>query len=128
MGRAKNEKQAPAKVVKDADKAKAKAKAKADTSSVAMEKGEVSNMLGSLKCSKDPAKQELLAYYKGLSRFDSQKAELLKKWKADKSCKWLGEYKESRTQKASTTNEELSGFATKYLGCIILHISIFVFC
>ena len=55
----------------------------------------------------------------GLNRFDSQKAELLKKWKVDKSCKWLGEYKESRTQKASITNEELSGFATKYLGCII---------
>ena len=102
----KDEKKASAKVVKEHDKAKAA-------------KAEVSNMLGSLKCSKDPAKQEFLAYYKGLNRFDSQKAELLKKWKVDKSCKWLGEYKESRIQKASSTNEELSGFATKYLGCII---------
>ena len=55
----------------------------------AMDKKEVANMLGTLKCSKDPDKKEMLAYYQSLPRFDGQKQELLKKWKADKSCKWF---------------------------------------
>lgn len=80
-----------------------------------MDKKDVSNMLGTLKCSKDPEKKELLEFYKSLPRFDSQKNELLKKWKADKSCKWFGSYKESRTQEHSTTHNEFSGFATKFL-------------
>lgn len=107
-------------VVKDNQnkKAEPKPKAKAKAATEVMDKGDVSNMLGSLKVSKDPAKQELLALYKGLPRFDSQKAELLKKWKADKSCKWLGEYREQRSQTTSSTQEELSGYVTKYLGCI----------
>lgn len=106
-------KKAP-KVMKSPMKApKAGAKAKAKAASEAMNKGEVANMLGSLKVSKDPAKQELLAFYKGLPRFDAQKAELLKKWKADKSCKWLGEYQESRSQTTSSVAEELSGYVTK---------------
>lgn len=95
-----------------------KAKPKAKSGSEPMDKADVANMLGSLKVSKDPAKKELLALYKGLPRFDSQKAELLKKWKADKSCKWLGEYREQRSQTTSSTQEELSGYVTKYLGCI----------
>ena len=107
---------------KAAAKAKEKAAAKkaAKSEAAAMDKGEVANMLGSLKGSKDPQKQELLTYYRSLSRFDSQKSELLKKWKADRSCNWLGSYMESRTQMASTTNEELSGFATKFLGKIFV--------
>lgn len=83
--------------------------------SEAMDKKEVANMLGTLKCSKDPEKKEVLDYYKSLPRFDSQKSELLKKWKADKSCKWFGSYKESRSQEHSTTQEEVPGFATKFL-------------
>jgi hypothetical protein len=76
---------------KAAPKAKEKVAAKkaAKSEAAAMDKGEVANMLGSLKGSKDPQKQELLTYYRSLSRFDSQKSELLKKWKADRSCKWL---------------------------------------
>jgi hypothetical protein len=72
---------------KAAPKAKEKAAAKkaAKSEAAAMDKGEVANMLGSLKGSKDPQKQELLTYYRSLSRFDSQKSELLKKWKADRS-------------------------------------------
>lgn len=103
----------------ESKKAETKATAKAKAAAAeTMDKGEVSNMIGSLKASKDPAKQELLAFYKGLPRFDTQKSELLKKWKADKSCKWLGEYRESRSQQTSSTQEELSGYVTKYLGCI----------
>ena len=52
------------------------------------DKKDVSNMLGTLKCSKDPEKKEVLEYYKSLPSFDNQKNELLKMWKADKSCKW----------------------------------------
>ena len=80
-----------------------------------MDKKDVSNMLGTLKCSKDPEKKEVLEYYKSLPRFDGQKNELLKKWKADKSCKWFGSYKESRSQEHSTTHNEFPGFATKFL-------------
>lgn len=97
-----------------ADKAKKDQKPK-NKESEAMDKGEVANMLGTLKCAKDPEKKELLAYYKSLPRFDGQKSELLKKWKADKTCKWIGTYKESRSQEHSTTHEEMSGFATKFL-------------
>ena len=99
---------------KGADKAKKDQKPK-NKESEAMDKGEVANMLGTLKCAKDPEKKELLAYYKSLPRFDGQKSELLKKWKADKTCKWIGTYKESRSQEHSTTHEEMSGFATKFL-------------
>lgn len=91
---------------KGADKAKKDQKPK-NKESEAMDKGEVANMLGTLKCAKDPEKKELLAYYKSLPRFDGQKSELLKKW--------IGTYKESRSQEHSTTNEEMSGFATKFL-------------
>ena len=66
--------------------------------SEAMDKGEVANMLGILKCSNNPEKKEVLAHYKSLPRFDGQKGELLKKWKADKTCKWTGSYKESRSK------------------------------
>ena len=96
------------------DSAKKDSKNK-EKESEAMDKKEVANMLGTLKCSKDPDKKEMLAYYKSLPRFDGQKQELLKKWKADKSCKWFGSYKESRRQEHSTTQEEMSGFATKFL-------------
>lgn len=68
---------------KETKKAEPKPKAKTKAATEAMDKSEAPNMLGSLKASKDPAKQELVNFYKGLPRFDSQKAELLKKWKAD---------------------------------------------
>ena len=84
------------------DSAKKDSKNK-EKESEAMDKKEVANMLGTLKCAKDPEKKEMLAYYKSLPRFDGQKQELLKKWKADKSCKWFGSYKESRSQEHSTT-------------------------
>ena len=121
---------------KAAPKAKEKVAAKkaAKSEAAAMDKGEVANMLGSLKGSKDPQKQELLTYYRSLSRFDSQKSELLKKWKADRSCKWLGSYMESRTQSASTTNEELSSlfllpsFLVKYLYSTFISHPLLHFC
>ena len=77
---------------------KAAAKPKVKTAEQAAEdKKDMSNMVTTLKKA-TPAEKEkvqLLEIYQSLPRFSEEKLKLLKQWKLDKSCKWIGQYQES---------------------------------
>jgi hypothetical protein len=76
---------------------------------------DISNMLTSLKGSSDPNKVQVLQKYQSLSRFDPEKANILKKWKLDKSCKWASSYSQEVTQEKATKHKELEGYGTRHL-------------
>lgn len=76
---------------------------------------DISNMLTSLKGSSDPNKVQVLQKYQSLSRFDPEKANILKKWKLDKSCKWVSSYSQEVTQEKATKHKELEGYGTRHL-------------
>jgi len=78
-----------------------------------LNKGEVSNFLGQLSHSTDPNKKQTLQLYKGLGRFDSQKADILQKWKNDKSCRWVTEFYHEKTSMVVTTTESLQGYGSR---------------
>ena len=73
-------------------------------------------MLTQLKKSSDPAKQEVLAHYSSLSRYDKQKKELLGLWKGNKSCRWFAGWRKSVTFSEQEKVEARAGFGTKLLG------------
>lgn len=102
-----------------AEKKAAAKKAKPDQKDpvkAAQDKKDQSNMVTQLKKADTPAKCEALKLYQSLPRFSEEKAEMLKKWKLDKSCKWISSYQESRKLTQVTTHQEKDGFATKHLG------------
>ena len=97
-------------------KATAKPKVKS-AEQAAEDKKDVSNMITTLKKS-SPAEKEkvqLLEIYQSLPRFSEEKLKLLKQWKLDKSCKWIGQYQESRALTNTTSESIQDGFATKQL-------------
>lgn len=89
---------------------------KKDPEDAAQLKKDQSNMVTQLKQGDTPEKVETLELYKSLPRFSQEKVDLLKKWKLDRTCKWIGSYKESRSFTSKTTKSEKEGYATKYLG------------
>ena len=114
------------KVVEPASKKAAvkKASAKPKTNvkppeEAAQDKKDMSNMLTQLKkaTSAEKEKVQLLEIYQSLPRFSEEKLKLLKQWKLDKSCKWIGQYQESRALTNTTSESIQDGFATKYLDC-----------
>ena len=86
----------------------------------AQDKKDMSNMITTLKkaTSAEKDKVQLLEIYQSLPRFSEEKLKLLKQWKLDKSCKWIGQYQESRELSNTTSESTQDGFATKYLDCI----------
>ena len=70
-------------------------------------------MLTQLKGSQDHNKQQVLAKYQSLSRFDPEKAQILRKWKLDKSCKWVSSYYQEMAQEKSAKSKELEGHGTR---------------
>ena len=85
----------------------------------AQDKKDMSNMITTLKKapSSEKEKVQLLEIYQSLPRFSEEKLKLLKQWKLDKSCKWIGQYQESRELSNTTSESTQDGFATKYLDC-----------
>ena len=72
-----------------------KEKKKNDDSDTGLTKADFSvfNMaMKSAMAKGDATKTELWKHYTGLSRFDQEKAEMIKKFKEDKSCSWWLSY------------------------------------
>lgn len=124
------------KVVEPASKKAAvkKASAKPKTNvkppeEAAQDKKDMSNMLTTLKkaTSAEKEKVQLLEIYQSLPRFSEEKLKLLKQWKLDKSCKWIGQYQESRALTNTTSESIQDGFATKYLDCKYFILDAFIF-
>ena len=77
-------------------------------------KADVSNFLGRLKNSADPNHQKVLLEYQMLPRYDKSKAELIRKWKMDRSCSWAHEVKEEEKKETLLANKSLVGWLTKW--------------
>ena len=60
-------------------------------------------------------KQELWTLYSSLSQQSSEKAELLRRWLQDKSCKWINTYKMERNVTNAKLDTTLNGYGTKSL-------------
>jgi len=88
-----------------------------------MNKLDVSNFITSLAAAgkTDPAKQQCLDLYKGLARFDGMKAEILAKWKMDKTCKWICNYQQEKTKTVTNSTTILEGFGTKSCALTVKH-------
>ena len=108
----------PAEKSKSVKKSTAKPKVKS-AEEAAADKRDMSNMVTTLKKanSSEKEKVQLLEIYQNLPRFSEEKLKLLKQWKLDKSCKWVGQYQESRELSNTTSESTQDGFATKYLDC-----------
>lgn len=115
MGRSAAEKKA----AKDTSKKDVNNKQK-DSTQAAQDKKDQSNMLTQLKKGDTTEKVQTLQLYQSLPRFSDEKLELLKKWKLDKSCKWIASYKETRSMTQTTKHQEKDGFATKYLSTLFM--------
>lgn len=61
----------------------------------------------------DKAKSELWSYYQGLSRFDKEKGELVKKFVGDKTCTWWVTYSERLFKTKSTLHTIDGGWASR---------------
>lgn len=77
---------------------------------------DISNMLTQLRAqaSKDSNKQALLSFYQSLPRFSHAKADILSKWKMDKTCRWANEYTQQLKHSVTTSQKALSGYGTKF--------------
>jgi hypothetical protein len=80
-------------------------------------RGDISNMLTQLKNSSDPAKQQVLQLYKSQSRFSTEKTAILKKWKMDKSCKWVNTYQQELSHEVVSKDTVLEGYGTRCCAC-----------
>lgn len=107
------------KAAKDTTKRDAKSKQK-DSTQAAQDKKDQSNMLTQLKKGDTTEKVQTLQLYQSLPRFSDEKLELLKKWKLDKTCKWIASYKETRSMTQTTKHQEKDGFATKSLSILFM--------
>lgn len=100
----------------------------------ASKRKDISCMITSLKNSKDTSKAQLLAKYQSLPRFDPEKNNILKKWKLDKSCKWVSSYMQEVSQEKSCKDTELEGYGTRHASCNVMmlseliHLSAMTFC
>lgn len=90
---------------------------KEDGEDAAQLRRDTSNMITSLRNSKDQVKVDLLAKYKSLPRFDIEKHNILKQWKMDKSCKWASSYLQEVSQEKSSKQSELEGYGTRPVSC-----------
>ena len=77
-------------------------------------KADVSNVLGRLKNSADPNHQKVLLEYQMQPRYDKSKAELIRRWKMDRSCSWAHEIKEEEKKETLLANNSLVGWITKW--------------
>jgi tryptophanyl-tRNA synthetase len=75
--------------------------------------GDVSNFITQSKKSSNPDKVATLQLYQSLGRFDTEKKNLVAKWKLDKTCKWFSEYTHSREKEHEVKTESLLGFGTR---------------
>ena len=89
----------------------------------ASKRKDISCMITSLKNSKDTSKAQLLAKYQSLPRFDPEKNNILKKWKLDKSCKWVSSYMQEVSQEKSCKDTELEGYGTRHVSCNVMMLS-----
>ena len=79
------------------------------------EKRDQANMANQLMNSSGPNKQQILALYQSLPRFDKQKKkELLAEWKKDKSCKWAAAWSKRVTASEMEEVKTRTGFGTKF--------------
>ena len=81
-------------------------------------RGEVSAMLTALKVTtKDPEtnnlRRQLLDIYQNLPRVSEEKKDILSKWKADRSCKWVSSYTSSKFETQSVRHSNVIGHGTK---------------
>ena len=58
-------------------------------------------------------KQAVYSLYSSLKLRDPEKAKILARWQADKTCKWHNEYKKSRSTTDQTADTTISGHGTK---------------
>ena len=80
---------------------------------VEVSKADVSNLMGRLKNSSDNSSQKVLLEYQMLPRYDKSKADLVRKWKMDRSCTWAREIKEEENQKTELASNSLVGWLTR---------------
>jgi len=93
----------------------------------ASKRKDISCMITSLKNSKDTSKAQLLAKYQSLPRFDPEKNNILKKWKLDKSCKWVSSYMQEVSQEKSCKDTELEGYGTRPVSCNVIRLNELIF-
>ena len=60
-----------------------------------------------------PQYKNLGAIAAAAQRFDPEKAQILRKWKLDKSCKWVSSYYQEMAQEKSAKSKELEGHGTR---------------
>jgi hypothetical protein len=65
----------------------------------------------------DSQSQQVLAMYKAKDRFSSEKASILRKWKMDKSCKWVATYQQEKTTETIVKGTVLEGYGTRCGAC-----------
>ena len=73
----------------------------------------VSNFLTTLKRGKTQEEKDVLNKYQKLSRYDSQKKELVGLWAGDKSCKWYSTWEKMITTAEAEKANERRGFGTR---------------
>ena len=78
---------------------------------------DICNFLTQLKNSNDPNKQHVLSLYKGANKFSPEKAATLRKWKLDKSCKWVTTYQQEVSSETTAKDTGLEGFGTRSHAC-----------
>ena len=84
-----------------------------DSGESAQERKDLSNFITQLKNSTDPNKMQVYTMYQGMSRFDSQKKEIIRKWKMDKSCKWVNSMEQQISATTEAKSTTLEGWGTK---------------
>ena len=98
----------------------------AGSSTDAVHRGELSNMLTQLRGAKkrlaanqsknvsiDTAKSHLLEHYEKWSRSSDEKRALLDKWRTDKTCSWWVTYQEEKGQETTAATESYGGMVSK---------------
>ena len=93
-------------------------KRKAGKSEDVPDKKDFSNFISQMKYAAEKGnamKSELLVFYNGLTRFDDEKAKIVKQWKSDKNCQWWQEYKEKHVKSTEHKSNKLKGFGTRNL-------------
>jgi len=76
-------------------------------------KTEISGFLTSAKKTNNQNLKEAYDAYISYGRFDARKAEIIAKWKRDKSCKWVNEYKQTIENTKQKTTSSLQGHGTR---------------
>ena len=75
----------------------------------------------------DAVKVALFEHYSGLSRFDKEKAEIVKMFKCDKACNWWVGYAEKSFKQKTTERQVTAGWGSRTFFLCFLFCCFFVF-